>query len=159
MNISDPKYLEHLRDLPTGYLLDLMTDHEEGDNESVAWVLRERGMSQEEIERRVTRRKNSNWPRPYIFWEAARWLTVLNTIIVVYFNLTGLYRLLHSDHAFKGALLFLAVGSVAFGFYLGFKLTTHVYMGEKRACTAAFPFKSDSLIWRPERRSPRAKRR
>lgn len=139
MNISDPKYLEHLRDLPTGYLLDLMTDHEDGDNESVAWVLRERGMPQEEIDRRVTRRKNSNWPRPYIFWEAARWLTILNAIIVGYFNLTGLYRLFLGEHAFKGALLFLAVGSVAFGFYLGFKLTTHVYMGEKTRLHCGFP--------------------
>jgi len=90
MNISDPKYLGHLRDLPTSYLLDLMSDHEDGDNESIAWVLRERGMPPEEIERRLNRRKRSNWPRPYIFWEAARWLTFLNAIIVAYFNVTGL---------------------------------------------------------------------
>jgi len=140
MNISDPKYLEHLRDLPTGYLLGLMTDHEDGDNESVAWVLRERGMPQEEIERRVTRSKSSNWPRPHVFWKAARWLTILNAIIVAYFNLTGLYRLLHDDHAFIGALIFLTLGSVAFGFYLGFKLTTHVYMGEKTRLHCGFPF-------------------
>ena len=139
MNISDPKYLEHLRDLPTGYLLDLMTDHEDGDNESVAWVLRERGMPPEEIDRRVNRRKSSHWPRPYIFWEAARWLTFLNAIIVVYFNVTGLYRLLQGDHAFREPLLFLAVGSVAFGFYVGFKLTTHVYMGEKTRLHCGFP--------------------
>ena len=139
MNISDPKYLEHLRDLPTGYLLDLMTDHEDGDNDSVAWVLRERGMPPEEIERRVNRRKSSNWPRPYIFWEAARWLTFLNAIIVVYFNVIGLYRLLQGDHAFREPLLFLAVGSVAFGFYVGFKLTTHVYMGEKTRLHCGFP--------------------
>ena len=139
MNISDPKYLEHLRDLPTGYLLDLMTDHEDGDNESIAWVLRERGMSQDEIENRVNRRKNSNWPRPYIFWEAARWMTFLNAIIVVYFNVTGLYRLLQGDHAFRGPLLFLALGSVAFGFYVGFKLTTHVYMGGKTRLHCGFP--------------------
>ena len=139
MNIADPKYLEHLRDLPTGYLLDLMTDHEDGDNESVAWVLRERGMPPEEIERRLNRRKSSNWPRPYIFWEAARWLTFLNAIIVAYFNVTGLYRLLQGDHAFRGPLLFFAVGSVAFGFYVGFKLTTYVYMGEKTRLHCGFP--------------------
>ena len=139
MNISDPQYLEHLRDLPTGYLLELMTDHEDGDNESIAWVLRERGMPPEEIERRVNRRKNSNWPRPYIFWEAARWLTFLNTIIVAYFNVTGLYRLFHGDHTFRVALLFLAVGSVAFGFSVGLKLTTHVYMGEQTRLHCGFP--------------------
>ena len=139
MNISDPKYLGHLRDLPTSYLLDLMSDHEDGDNESIAWVLRERGIPQEEIERRVNRRKSSNWPRPYIFWEAARWLTFLNAIIVAYFNVTGLYRLLQGDHAFREPLLFLAVGSVAFGFYVGFKLTTHVYMGEKTRLHCGFP--------------------
>ena len=139
MNISDPKYLGHLRDLPTSYLLDLMSDHEDGDNESIAWVLRERGMPPEEIERRLNRRKSSNWPRPYIFWEAARWLTFLNSIIVVYFNVTGLYRLLQGDHAFREPLLFLAVGSVTFGFYVGFKLTTHVYMGEKTRLHCGFP--------------------
>ena len=139
MNISDPKYLGHLRDLPTSYLLDLMTDHEDGDNESIAWVLRERGMPPEEIERRLNRRKSSNWPRPYIFWEAARWLTFLNAIVVAYFNVTGFYRLLQGDHAFRGPLLFLAVGSVAFGFYVGFKLTTHVYMGEKTRLHCGFP--------------------
>jgi len=139
MNIADPKYLEHLRDLPTGYLLDLMTDNEDIDKESIAWVLRERGMPQEEIERRVNRRKNSKWPRPYILWEAARWLTYLNAIIVTYFNVAGLYQVLQSDHAFKGALIFLAIGCVAFGFYIGLKLTTHVYMGEKTRLHCGFP--------------------
>lgn len=139
MNIADPKYLEHLRDLPTGYLLDLMTDHEDGDNESIAWVLRERGMPQEEIIRRVNRRKNSKLPRPYVLWEAARWLTFMNAMIVSYFNVTGLYQLLHSDHAFRAALLFISIGSVSFGFYIGFKLTTHVYMGEKTRLHCGFP--------------------
>ncbi len=139
MYIADPKYLEHLRDLPTSYLLDLMTDYEDGDHESIAWVLRERGMPQEEIIRSVNRRKNSKLPRPYILWEAARWLTFMNAMIVSYFNVTGLYQLLNSDHAFRGTLLFISIGSVSFGFYIGFKLTTHVYMGEKTRLHCGFP--------------------
>lgn len=139
MNIGDQKYLEHLRDLPTTYLLDLMTDYEDGDNESIAWVLRERGMPQEEILRRVNRRRESRWPRPYILWEAARWLTFLNAVIVTYFNVTGLYQLMQSDHAFRGALFFIAISSVSFGFYIGFKLTTHIYMGGKTLLHCGFP--------------------
>lgn len=139
MNIADQKYLAQLRDLPTSYLLDLMADHESGDNASIAWVLRERGMPQEEIERRVNRRRNSRWPRPDVFWGAARWLTLLNAAIVSYFNITVLYRLLVGDHAFREAILFLAVGSVAVGFYIGFKLTTHIYLGEKKRLHCGFP--------------------
>jgi hypothetical protein len=139
MNIADPKYLEHLRDLPTGYLLDLLTDNEDVDKESIAWVLRERGMPQEEIQRRVNRRKNSRWPRAYILWEAARWLTFLNAIIVTYFNVTGIYQILHSDHTFRVVMLFLSVGCVAFGFYVGFKLTTHIYLGERTRLQCGFP--------------------
>jgi hypothetical protein len=140
MNIADQKFLEQLRDLPTAYLLDLLVDHEEGDKESIAWVLRERGMPQEEIEQRVARRKNSNWPRPHVFWAAARWLTFLNAAIVAYFDITGIYRLLHDDHAFREPLLFLIIGSLAFGFYLGLKLTTHIYLGEKTRLHCGFPF-------------------
>jgi hypothetical protein len=139
MSIADQKYLEQLRDLPTSYLLDLIADNEDGDNEVIAWVLRERGMPQEDIEQKVNRRKNSNWPRPHVFWEAARWLTFLNAAIVTYFDITGLYQLFHGDHAFRAALLFLAVGSVGFGFYIGFKLTTHIYLGEKTRLHCGFP--------------------
>lgn len=139
MNISDPKYLEHLRDLPSSYLLDLMVDCEGIDLESIYWVLQERGLTRPEIERKLQRRRSSNWPRPYTLWQAARWLTLCNTLIVSYFNLTGLYRLLHGDHAFRGALLFLAVGCVITGFLVGFKLTTHVYHGSRYRLHCGFP--------------------
>jgi hypothetical protein len=140
MNIADPKYLEHLRNLPTGYLLDLLTDNEDADKDSIIWVLQERGMPQDETTRRVERRKHSRWPRPYILWEAARWITLLNAIIVTYFNINGLYQIMQSDHPFKEPLLFLSVGSAAFGFFVGFKLTTYVYLGEKNRLHCGFPF-------------------
>ena len=158
MNIADQKYLEQLRDLPTAYLLDLIADHEESDKESIAWVLRERGMSQDEMERRVNRRKNSKWPRPYILWEAARWLTILNAIIVTYFNVTGLYQLMLSDHAFMGALLFISIGSVSFGFYIGFKLSTHIYMGEKARLLCGFPFQVGSVDLETGEEIPKSKK-
>jgi len=140
MNIADPKYLEHLRDLPSGYLLDLMADSEEIDQQSICWVLQERGLPLEEINRKLQRRRSSHWPRHYKLWAAARWLTMANTVVVSYFNVTGLYRLTQSEHAFKGPLLFLAVGCIICGFLIGYKLTTHLYQGSRTLLYCGFPF-------------------
>jgi hypothetical protein len=139
MNIADPKYLEHLRDLPTGYLLDLLADNEDADEESIIWVLQERGMSRDETTLRVERRINSRWTRPYNIWKAVRWITLLNAIIVTYFNISGLSKIIRSDHAFKEPMLFLSIGCIAFGFFVGFKLTTYVYLGEKNRLHCGFP--------------------
>ena len=139
MNIADPKYLEHLRDLPSSYLLDLIADNDEIETESIIWVLMERGLSREEIELKRKRRQARRM-RTYNFWTAARWLTLFNALVVTYFNLTGLYRLLYDEHSFKGALLFLAFGSTAVGFIIGYKLTTHIYHGSKSGLYCGFPF-------------------
>jgi len=140
MNIADPTYLEHLRDLPTSYLLDLLADNEEIDAAAILWVLEERGLTREEVERKRQRRRHTPWMRPYRFWAVARWLTLFNTLIVAYFNIIGLYGLLHSDHPFRGPLLFLAVGSIVAGFITGFKMTTHVYHGSRFLLYCGFPF-------------------
>lgn len=139
MNIADPKYLEQLRDLPSGYLLDLIADNAEMDKESVYWVLRERGMTREEFDQKLQRRQNSSWPRPYTLWAFARWLTLFNALIVTYFNTSNLYQLLHSDHPFKGPLLFLSIGCILCGFMVGFKLTTHLYQGDRSILYCGFP--------------------
>ena len=139
MNIADPKYLEHLRDLPSGYLLDLLADNEEIDQEAIYWVLQERNLSREDVDLKLRRRRNSNWPRPYQLWTAARWLTIFNTLVVAYFNTTGLYQLVNSTHPFRGPLIFLAVGSMLCGFFVGFKLTTHLYQGGKSLLYCGFP--------------------
>ena len=140
MNIADPKYLEHLRDLPSGYLLDLMADSDEIDLQSIYWVLQERGLSSDEIDRKLQRRRSTHWPRHYKLWSAARWLTMANTVVVSYFNVTGLYKLSLSEHPFKGPLLFLAVGCLVCGFIIGFKLTTHLYQGSRTQLYCGFPF-------------------
>lgn len=139
MNIADPKYLEHLRELPSSYLLDLLSDNEDIDQESFYRVLQERGLDRQEIEDKLQRRDNSNWPRPYMLWKTFRWLTLFNALIVTYFNITGFYQLLHSDHALKGVLLMFSIGCVFFGFLIGFKLTTHLYQGGKSLLFCGFP--------------------
>ncbi len=139
MNIADPTYLEYLRDLPSSYLLDLLSDNDDIDQESFYWVLQERGLDRGEIEYKLRRRRNSNWPRPYTLWKMFRWLTLFNALIVTYFNITGFYQLLHSDHPFKGTLLFLSVGCALCGLYIGFKLTTHLYQGGKALLFCGFP--------------------
>lgn len=140
MSIADPKYLEHLRDLPSGYLLDLLADSEEIDMEAIYWVLQERGMPREEINQKLLRRRSSHWPRPYRIWALARWLTVVNTLVVSYFNIAGLYRLTLSQHPFRGALIFLSVGCIVCGFVVGYKLTTHLYHGSRSLLYCGFPF-------------------
>ncbi|RLB65653.1 MAG: hypothetical protein DRH08_07665 [Deltaproteobacteria bacterium] len=139
MNIADPKFLEHLRDLPSSYLLDLLSDNDDLDKESIHWVLQERGLTNKDIEKGLHRRRGSNWPRPYTLWKTARWFALFNALIVTYFNVTGFYQLLHSDHAFKGALLFLSVGCIISGLLIGFKLTTHLYQGGKALLYCGFP--------------------
>jgi len=139
MNIADPTYLEHLRDLPSSYLLDLMVDCEGIDLESIYWVLQERGLSRQGIDQKLQRRRSSRWPRPYTLWKVARWLTLFHTLVVVYFNTTGFYRLAQGDHAFKGPLLFLAVGCIIVGFLIGYKMTTHLYHGSRFLLYCGFP--------------------
>ena len=139
MSNFDPKYLEYLRDLPSSYLLDLLSDSEDIDQESLYWVLQERGLTRDELERKLRRRRNSNWPRPYTLWKTFRWLTLFNALVVTYFNIIGFYQLLHSDHTFKEALLFLSLGCVLCGFFVGFKLTTHLYQGGKSLLFCGFP--------------------
>ena len=58
---------------------------------------------------------------------------------MTYFNIIGFYQLLHSDHTFKEALLFLSLGCVLCGFFVGFKLTTHLYQGGKSLLFCGFP--------------------
>lgn len=139
MNFADPKYLEHLRDLPSSYLLDLLADFEDIDAEAIYRILQDRGMQYEVITEKAQRRRNSNWPRPYMVWTSARWLTLFNAVIVSYFNINGLYELVQGDHAFKGPILFLSVGCIIFGFVVGFKLTTYIYHGSKSLLYCGFP--------------------
>lgn len=140
MNIADPKYLEYLRDMPASYLLDILAEDADADRESIAWILRERGMCSEDIEREILLRQKQSWRRSYIYWAAARWLTIFIVLIVAYFDFSGLVELFNDDHIFKGPLLFLAVGSTIVGFFIGFKLTTLIYHGKKSYLYCGFPF-------------------
>jgi hypothetical protein len=154
MNIADPIYLEQLRNLPSSYLLDLLAENEEIDKESFYWVLLERGMTREKIEKEVLRRSRSTWARPYKLWSVARWLTLFNVLIIAYFNIFGLYQLWHGDHAFRGTLLFLAVGCIFFGFIIGFKLTTHLYQGGKEFLYCGFPIPVGKVDLRTGKEDP-----
>ena len=139
MNIADPKYLEHLRDMPTSYLMDLVIDNQEIDTEAIRWVLGERGLTREEIDQRLQRWRDSRWMRPYHVWTAARWATIFNALLVTWVNITGLYDLFTGDHRLRIWLLCLAAGAVLVGFIIGFKLTTHIYHGQKSRLCCGFP--------------------
>jgi len=135
----DPIYLEHLRDLPSGYLFDLLADNPDLDAETFYWVLKERGLTHEEINQKVQGRRTKPWARPYRLWSMARWVSIFNVLVITYFNFYGIYHLLHGDHVFRGVLLFLSVGCIIAGFYIGFKLSTHLYQGAKSMLYCGFP--------------------
>ncbi len=125
--------------MPSGYLLDMLADSEDLDEQSICWVLQERGQTQEEINHSVKRRRNSKLPRSQTIWTMARWFTLACTLIVSYFNFTGFYRLLHSEHIFKVPLYVFSVGCVICGFLIGFKLTSHLYLGSRTMLYCGFP--------------------
>ncbi|MDH3997202.1 MAG: hypothetical protein OET90_00035 [Desulfuromonadales bacterium] len=139
MQVSDPKVIEHLRDLPIAYLLDLLTDGAEIEELLLYRVLQERGMTPEEIDHGVKARRNSRLPKPQTLWAIARWFTLLSALIVTFFNLTAMYLLFYSEHIFKAPIIFCAIGCVIFGFLIGYKLTCHIYLGGKTALHCGFP--------------------
>lgn len=136
---GDPKIRQHLRDLPSGYLLDLLADQTGIDETAIHDVLYERGIDREEIARLVKRRLGSRLPRGHVLWRMARHFTLGSTLLIGLFNLVEYYRLLHGDSPLKGLLLGLTVAGVLFGFFVGYKLTTHIYQGDRHQLDCGFP--------------------
>lgn len=136
---GDPKLREYLRDLPTSYLFDLLADQESSDHYVIRDILRERGLEPEEIARTVRFRIESRVPRGYVLWKAARSFTLVCTVLVGSFNLIAYYSLLQGNSPLKSALLLLSVGGMVFGFFLGYKLTTHIYQGARHQLYCGFP--------------------
>jgi hypothetical protein len=136
---GNPKLRERLRDLPTSYLLDLLADQACADELAVRGVLAERGLEIGEVETLVRRRTDSRLPRGYTLWGAARVFTMVCTVLVAAFNLLACYQLLHGDSPLKGLILGLSAVGTLFGFYLGYKLTTHLYHGARHRLDCGFP--------------------
>jgi len=154
---GDPKLREQLRDLPTGYLLDLLADQAEIDQTALRGVLLERGLEHDEIAHRVRQRCKSRLPRGYTLWRAARNFTLVCTALVAVFNLTTFYHLLHGASPIKGLLLGLTAAAVGFGFFLGYKLTTHLYQGGAHQLDCGFPLPIGSVDLQTGRQTIRPK--
>jgi hypothetical protein len=157
LTTGDPKLREQLRDLPTSYLLDLLADQACADELALREVLVERGLEIAEIETLVRRRTDSRWPRGYTLWGAARVFTLVCTAVVAAFNLLACYRLLHGDSPLKGLILGLSAAGTLFGFFLGYKLTTHLYHGAKHRLDCGFPLPVGSVDLQTGQESLRAK--
>jgi hypothetical protein len=154
---SDPKLREQLRDLPTGYLLDLLADHTEADQGALRSVLQERGLERDEIERLVLKRLNSRLPRGHALWKAARIYTLACASLLAIFNIITFYRLLHGTSPIKGLILTLLFMGLAFGFFLGYKLTTHLYQGGRHQLDCGFPLPIGSVDLQTGRETIRTK--
>jgi hypothetical protein len=139
MFFGDSKIREQLRDLPTGYLLDLLADSDDVNDIDIRAILHERGMDEAEIRQGVRRRTDSRMPRGHVLWTATRFFSIFCAVLVTLFNLITYYQLLHGTSPLKGVLVALSAGGSLFGFFLGYKLTTHVYQGAPHELYCGFP--------------------
>jgi hypothetical protein len=151
MMIGNQKLRDQLRDLPTGYLLDLLADAGAIDEPIIRDILGERGLSLDEIALMVRRRLDGRIPRGHSLWQGARIFTLACTLLVAIFNLISYHRLLHGTSSLKGLLLILCAIGVAFGFFLGYKLTTHLYQGAPHRLYCGFPLPVGSIDLRTGR--------
>jgi hypothetical protein len=145
MLISDPDLREHLRDLPTSYLIELLTDQDNPQQGVIREILWERGLAAGEVDALVQRRLHSRLPPIHTLWQLGRKLTLVSTALVSCFNLFVCYRLLNSDHSLRGLLLTLAAGCIGIGFFLGYKLSTHLYQGDRHRLFCGFPLAVGSV--------------
>ena len=139
LNIGDPKLLAYLRDLPSGYLLDLLADNNGIDDQLIKLVLQERGYTPEEVDDKVNRRRHGRLPRRPTLWRIARWASLFNACLVSIYNLIGFQGLMASVDTYRLPLVALTVLSAGFGFFLGFKLTTYIYQGSYNQLYCGFP--------------------
>lgn len=151
MMIGDKKLREYLRDLPNGYLLDLLAEQSGIDEVAIRDILGERGLDTAEIGRLVRRRLDSRIPRTHSLWQTARIFTLACTLLVAIFNLISYHQLLHGSSPLKGLLLPLCAVGVVFGFFLGYKLTTHLYQGAPHRLYCGFPLPVGSVDLRTGR--------
>jgi len=139
MNYVDPKHREYLRDLPTGYLLDLLADGDVLDEEVGRQALLERGLSNEEISERMVRRRKSRWLKRPVLWRLTRWAVLGLSVAILVFNISCLYRLLAHDDPVTIPLIFFTLLCCGFGFFLGYKMTSHIYQGGRHHLHCGFP--------------------
>ena len=145
MLISDPDLREHLRDLPTSYLIELLTDRDNPRQEAIREILWERGLTAGEVDTLVRRRLNSRLPPIHTFWQLGRKITLASTVMISCFNLYVYSRLINSDHSLRTLLLTLSVGCIGIGFFVGYKLSTHLYQGERHRLYCGFPLTVGSV--------------
>ncbi len=139
MIISDPDLREHLRDLPTGYLIGLLTDQDTPQQGAIRGILWERGLAAAEVDAMIQRRLHSRLPPAHVFWQLGRKVTLFSTVLISAFNLYITYRLLNSDHSLRGLLLTITAGCIGIGFFLGYKLSIHIYQGDRQRLFCGFP--------------------
>jgi hypothetical protein len=145
MFTSDPKLRDYLRDLPTGYLLALLADQQSPHRTAIREILWERGLPAEEVDALVQRRRDSRMPPIHTLWRLGRKITLVSTLLICCFNLYVYYRILHGDHSLKGLLIVLSVGCLGFGFYIGYKLSIHIYQGDSHRLNCGFPLPVGSV--------------
>lgn len=145
MLLGDPGFREHLRDLPTGYLLGLLADPDIPHQAAIREILWERGLAAAEIDTLLERRAHSRLPPMHALWGVGRKITLASTLLVGGFNLFVCYGLMHTYHSLRGLLMILAVSCVGLGFFLGYKLSTHLYQGDRHRLFCGFPFAVGSV--------------
>jgi len=145
MLITDPDLREHLRDLPTGYLIGLLMDPDNPQQTVIRSILWERGLAAAEVDALVQRRRHSHLPAAYTFWQLGRKITLASTLLISSFNLFVYYQLINSGHSLRGLILTLSTGCIGIGFFLGYKLSIHLYQGDRHRLFCGFPLAVGSV--------------
>ena len=137
MSRPDPNPLDPLRKLPNHSLFDLALDDPGRRSCGIDQVLRERGLSPDEIAHELTLRGRK--PRGFLRIKRFRQAALACTAIVGLFNLLTIIDLATAETILKG-YLFLIMGSMLLlGLYLGLKLNTLLYLGTAQQVHCGFP--------------------
>jgi len=130
---------QHLRALSNTNLLDLLADAPELRGEWLYPLLRQRGLAPEQIDGELRRRDAGGPVRSYRRLQQLALLAKLFSLIVAIFNLVSLALLFSGDSPHKVALIAFSLSLLVFGFYLGYKLNTQLYLGTPQKILCGFP--------------------
>lgn len=139
MTSSTDNPTQHLRSLTNTNLLDLLADAPDLRGEWLYPLLRQRGLTPEQIDIELRNRQAPGQLRSYQRMHQLGKLAKLFSLVIAVFNLISLYLLFAGDGSHKVALAVFSLSLLAFGFYLGFKLNTQLYLGTSQQIFCGFP--------------------
>jgi hypothetical protein len=130
---------QHLTSLSNGSLFDLLADAPEPRSPILRPLLRQRGFTAEEIADEIRARQAGERRPTTALMRSARKLVAAFSLTVACFNLLSLLQFVSGDGVHKIPITLFSLSLVAFGFYLGLKLNTFLYLENNQRLACGFP--------------------